>query len=614
MKHRAFPILVLLALLLVSIVPLAAQESDAFPVTIEHKFGSTTITEAPQRVVAIGYTEQDFLLAVGVTPVAVRYWYGDESNAIFPWAEEKVEGESPIVLNMPFGSLNYEAILALEPDLISAVTSGITQEEYDTLSQIAPTIAQTDDYIDFGMPWQGVMQLIGDAVGKSAEAEAIVTDVEALFTDARANNPEFEGKTVAVSYFYEDTYGFYTDQDSRGRFFTNLGFVIPNELMEVAGDSFYADISPERIDLLDQDLIAVLNLQFIEGGREALESEPLFSQLEAVQGGRVVYLEEAAENALGFSSPLSLAYALNAVLPQLEAIFGGATTNDSTAVSCEEGFRLIEHAGGKTCVVEMPQRVVVLDTGELDNALALDAPVVGAPITDTLQYQEYLSDQLDGIADTGAISEPNFEAILALEPDLILGSKQRYEAIYETLSQIAPTVLTESLRVPWQDNFLLHAEALDKEAEAEQLLEAYDAHVAEVQAVLGDALDSTTISIIRFRPGQVRLYLKSSYIGYILQDVGLQRPPSQDEDVFSAEISIEEMQQADADYIFVTGYDIEDSERATFLESPLWQTLNAVQNERVIDINDDTWIAGLGVQAANLVLDDLESILSGRSN
>ncbi|MBZ0295209.1 MAG: iron-siderophore ABC transporter substrate-binding protein, partial [Anaerolineae bacterium] len=529
MKHRAFPILVLLALLLVSIVPLAAQESDAFPVTIEHKFGSTTITEAPQRVVAIGYTEQDFLLAVGVTPVAVRYWYGDESNAIFPWAEEKVEGESPIVLNMPFGSLNYEAILALEPDLISAVTSGITQEEYDTLSQIAPTIAQTDDYIDFGMPWQGVMQLIGDAVGKSAEAEAIVTDVEALFTDARANNPEFEGKTVAVSYFYEDTYGFYTDQDSRGRFFTNLGFVIPNELMEVAGDSFYADISPERIDLLDQDLIAVLNLQFIEGGREALESEPLFSQLEAVQGGRVVYLEEAAENALGFSSPLSLAYALNAVLPQLEAIFGGATTNDSTAVSCEEGFRLIEHAVGKTCVVEMPQRVVVLDTGELDNALALDAPVVGAPITDTLQYQEYLSDQLDGIADTGAISEPNFEAILALEPDLILGSKQRYEAIYETLSQIAPTVLTESLRVPWQDNFLLHAEALDKEAEAEQLLEAYDAHVAEVQAVLGDALDSTTISIIRFRPGQVRLYLKSSYIGYILQDVGLQRPPSQDE-------------------------------------------------------------------------------------
>lgn len=132
-----------------------------------------------------------------------------------------------------------------------------------------------------------------------------------------------------------------------------------------------------------------------------------------------------------------------------------------------------------------------------------------------------------------------------------------------------------------------------------------------MQAALGDALDTTTISIIRFRPGQVRLYLRSSYIGYILQDVGLPRPSSQDRDVFSAEISIEEMQQVDADYIFVTGYDVEDSERETFLNSPLWQTLAAVQNGRVIDVNDDTWIAGLGIQAANLVLDDLLAYLGG---
>lgn len=132
----------------------------------EHKFGSTTITEAPERVVAIGYTEQDLLLAVDVQPVAVRYWYGDENNAIFPWAQDKVEGETPIVLNMPYGNLNYQAILALEPDLISAVTAGITQEEYELLSQIAPTIAQSGDYIDFGMPWQEATQMVGAALGK----------------------------------------------------------------------------------------------------------------------------------------------------------------------------------------------------------------------------------------------------------------------------------------------------------------------------------------------------------------------------------------------------------------------------------------------------------------
>lgn len=273
--------------------------------------------------------------------------------------------------------------------------------------------------------------------------------------------------------------------------------------------------------------------------------------------------------------------------------------------ACEAGSRLFTHALGESCIPEHPLRVVVLDTGELDNALALGAPVVGAPVEDALRYQAYLDGQLEGIASTGSISEPNFEAILALAPDLILGSKQRYEAIYPQLSEIAPTVLTQSLRVPWQENFNLHADALGRTTEAETLLAAYDAQVADVQAALGDSLNTLTVSIIRFRPGQVRLYLKSSYIGYILQDVGLQRPPSQDQDVFSAEISIEEMQQADADYIFVTGYDVEDSERETFLNSPMWQTLGAVQSGRVIDVNDDTWIAGLGVQAAQLVLADL---------
>lgn len=328
MKRRLFALFALL--LLVGVMPLAAQEATeeaevpAYPVTIEHQYGSTTLTEAPERVVAIGFTEQDFLLALGVTPVAVRYWYGDETDAIFPWADDYVEGEEPVILNMPFGTLNYEAILALEPDLISAVTAGITEDEYALLSQIAPTITQSGDYINFGMPWQAVTLMIGDALGKSAEAEALVADTEALFADAIAANPEFEGKTVAVAYYSEGSFGFYTAEDSRGRFFTNLGFVIPDELIEIAGESFYAALSAERIDLLDQDLIAIVNLQFVEGGRETVEADPFFSQLAAVQAGHVVYLDENSENALGFSSPLSLSFALEAVLPQLEAIFGGS--------------------------------------------------------------------------------------------------------------------------------------------------------------------------------------------------------------------------------------------------------------------------------------------------
>jgi iron complex transport system substrate-binding protein len=252
----------------------------------------------------------------------VRYWYGDENDAIFPWAEDEAGGTEPIVLNMPYGTLNYEAILALEPDLISAVDSGITQEEYEALSQIAPTIAQLPEYIDFGMPWYETTRLIGAAVGKSAEAEALISHIEALFAEAREANPQFEGKEIVVAYNYGEarTYGFYSDQDIRGRFFAQLGFVVPEDLKEITGESFYADISLERIDLFDRDVLVFLGLQFAEGGREAIEADPLISQLQVVENGRVVYIPPEYDDALQFSTVLSLEYALKGIVPELQAV------------------------------------------------------------------------------------------------------------------------------------------------------------------------------------------------------------------------------------------------------------------------------------------------------
>jgi iron complex transport system substrate-binding protein len=325
------PRLLILVLMLLLGTPGAAQDAgqSPFPVTIAHKFGEITLTEAPQRIVAIGYTEQDYLFALGVTPLAVRSWYADESIAYLPWAEDAAAGATPEILVMPFGALNYEAILALGPDLISAVTAGITQEEYDLLSQIAPTLAQSGDYIDFGMPWGEITRMIGAAVGKSAEAEAKIAEVEALFAAAREANPAFAGRTIAVAYNYGEarTYGYYTSQDGRGRFFTDLGFVIPDELVEIAGDLFYADLSAERIDLLDQDVLIFLGLQFADGGRTAIEADPLITQLDAAREGRVVYIPAEYDDALQYSSVLSLEFALEGIVPELAAAVGetGAT-------------------------------------------------------------------------------------------------------------------------------------------------------------------------------------------------------------------------------------------------------------------------------------------------
>jgi len=315
----------ILVLALLAALPAAAQDAqDApFPVTIEHKFGSTTLTEAPERVVVVGFSEQDAALALGITPVAARYWYGDTQDATFPWADALVNGEEPVVLNMDYGHLNYEAILALDPDVVVALYSGITEDEYNMLSQIAPTIAQPAEFIDFGVPWQTTTRIIGQALGKAEEADSLVSEVEAQFADARAQHPQFEGKTLAVVYSYGGgRYGFYTDQDPRARFFADLGFVVPDELVEIAGDQFYADVSTERLGLLDQDLIVFVGLQFFEGGRSAIESDPILSQLDAVKEGRALYIPAELDDALQFNTVLSLSYLLDGILPSLEAIFG----------------------------------------------------------------------------------------------------------------------------------------------------------------------------------------------------------------------------------------------------------------------------------------------------
>ena len=342
MKHRSMFVISLVALLCMAVLaPAFAQEGEsAFPVTIEHKFGSVTIAEEPQRVVSIGFTEQDPLLAIGVTPVAVRYWYGDEENAIFPWALDEADGVQPQVLNMPYGNLNYEAILALAPDFISAVDSGITQEEYESLSEIAPTLAQLDDYVDFGMPWQETTRLIGEALGRSEQAEDAIAAVEASLEQTREMFPQFEGATVSVAYKTAETYGYYTGQDGRGRFFTDLGFVVPEEQNELAGDSFYYYLSEERVDVLDTDLLVFLALKFYEGGsevaREVISNDPLLSQLNVVVNERVFFVADEYDDAMQFSTALSLPYLLENMVPEIAELLPEPDADAESADDADE--------------------------------------------------------------------------------------------------------------------------------------------------------------------------------------------------------------------------------------------------------------------------------------
>lgn len=297
-----------------------AADSAAFPVSFEHKFGTTTIESKPQRVVSLGFTDQDPILALGVVPVAVRYFFGPADDQVWPWADEALGDGSTEVLTIPFGEMNFEQIAGFDPDLIVAVSAGLSQAEYETLAQIAPTLPQTSEYVDFGVPWQAQTRIIGKALGKSAEAEQLVAETEAKFASAREEHPEFVGATAAIVSPADGGNIFFSGpQHERQRFLTSLGFVLPESLAEAAGDSFYGTLSREQIAQLDTDVL----LWTVSPEQAAeIQADPLYQTLAVAQEGRDLFLDstgtgDMAAPAIIYSSVLSLPYAFDLLVPQL---------------------------------------------------------------------------------------------------------------------------------------------------------------------------------------------------------------------------------------------------------------------------------------------------------
>ena len=146
----------------------------------------------PKRVVTVGFSDQDALLALGVIPVGIRDWYGDQPSAVWPWATEALGDAKPEVLSS--SELNFEQIRALDPDLIVGLTSGMTEVEYGTLAQIAPTVPQSDEYIEYGVPWQVVTTTIGTAVGKRGRGRGAGRRHQGAARRHRRRPPGLEGQ------------------------------------------------------------------------------------------------------------------------------------------------------------------------------------------------------------------------------------------------------------------------------------------------------------------------------------------------------------------------------------------------------------------------------------
>jgi iron complex transport system substrate-binding protein len=300
-------------------------DEGAFPVSIEHKYGSTTVEQAPERIVTVGLVEQDVLLALGIVPVGTTEWFGDHPGAIFPWAEDELEdlGAEPpeVVGEAADGATNFEAVARQRPDLILALHSDISEEDYERLSEIAPTVAQPEGYVDFGTPWEELTRTVGQAVGRPDEADALVEDVEAQFAAARQGHPDLAGASSVMATPYEGIF-VYGPEDARGRFLTALGLELPPDLAEVTGDEFGANLSQERADMLDVDVIIWLDPEDGDGplGGPLYETFPVHTE------GREVFLdsfEDPLGAATSFVTPLSLPYLLDGLVPMLEAAVDG---------------------------------------------------------------------------------------------------------------------------------------------------------------------------------------------------------------------------------------------------------------------------------------------------
>ncbi|MEV5704708.1 iron-siderophore ABC transporter substrate-binding protein [Actinoallomurus sp. NPDC052274] len=273
--------------------------------------------------------------------------------------------------------------------------------------------------------------------------------------------------------------------------------------------------------------------------------------------------------------------------------------------------RTITHAMGRTVIKAQPQRVVVLDVGELDNVVSLGIKPVGlAPTEGSPELPSYLKNDAGTPKNVGTISSLNLEAIAALKPDLILGSQLRAADSYDELSKIAPTVFSIRPGFTWKENYLLNAAALDRTAQAKAKLAEYDKKAKALGEKLG--VKKPTVSMVRYLPnGVIRLYANASFIGTILKDVGIPRPKNQDINDLAAEVSAENIDKADADYIFTGVYgDPKATDKSKAQGNPLWKNLKAVKDGHAYDVPDETWYLGLGVTAADAVLDDLQKYLT----
>ncbi|GLI10003.1 iron siderophore-binding protein [Paenibacillus tyrfis] len=288
----------------------------------------------------------------------------------------------------------------------------------------------------------------------------------------------------------------------------------------------------------------------------------------------------------------------------------GAKSGEAAAPAPADGKRKVKHAMGEAEVPANPQKVVILTNEGTEALLALGVKPIGAVQSYTGNpWFDHIKADMEGVKAVGGEQQPNLELIASLKPDLIIGNKMRHEKIYDQLKAIAPTVYSETLRGEWKDNFKLYADALNKKAEGDKIIAAFDKRIEDFKQKAGSKL-SEKVAVVRFMGGKTRYYYGNMFTGVIFKQIGIARSDAKNDEKAFEDITKERLTELEAaDRVIYFTYETGDGkgtkQEEEWMNDPLWKNLKVVKNNKVFKVDDVIWNTAGGVKAANLMLDGL---------
>lgn len=308
----------------------SAAAADGFPVTIEHAYGETTIRAKPERIATVAWANHEVPLALGVVPVGMSKatWGDDDGDGVLPWVEDALDelgADTPVLFDETDG-IDFEAVADTDPDVILAAYSGLTQEDYDTLSKIAPVVAYPE--VAWGTSYEDMIRLDSAAIGLAAEGDQLIEDLHAEVETALAAHPDLATSHVLFSFLDPADFsevGFYTSHDTRPGFLTSLGLPLPAVVEEESAgtEAFYLAISAEEADRFD-DVDVFVTYGDADGAIvDQLQADPLLSKIPAIAQGHVAILENGTPLAASANpSPLSIGWGIDEYFALLAGALG----------------------------------------------------------------------------------------------------------------------------------------------------------------------------------------------------------------------------------------------------------------------------------------------------